>query len=110
MPQDPDIQVVFNLNDHTIEVLGLKNTVSGAFQNAATVTLTMRDIAGTEVVGVTWPLTVPFVAASSGDYRETIDKALVVNVGSRYVAEVTAAQAGLDAFWRVPIRIEHRES
>lgn len=96
-------------NDTVIEVTGLQNAVDSSYLNAATVTVTINDSAGTEVVS---SQALSYVAASNGNYRATLDKALIASltIGSRYFAIITAAESGIDAQWRMPLLMQYRES
>ena len=101
---------IYISNDTLFEVNGLQNALDSTYQNSATVTMTIKDSAGTEVTGISWPLTFSYVAASNGNYNVTVDKAISVSQGARYFAEITAAQAGVDGFWRIPLLGAYRES
>lgn len=98
-------------NDTVLEVKGLKNEVTGAFLNAATVTATLSDSAsGAEVSGQSWPVTLAYVAGSDGDYRATLSYAMSLTANGRYTASITAdAGAGLRAQWSVPCRAQTRQ-
>ncbi len=103
-------QVIFYLNDMIIELLGLQDGVTLAYLNAATVTVTLVDCdTGTEVVGQSWPLTMPYVAASNGDYRATLISTLTLVVGDLYIAKISAVESGLNGYWELPLTVEKRK-
>jgi len=86
-------------NDIVAEIIGLKNAVSLAFMNTATVSVLFTDTAGATVLT---SQTLSYVAASDGDYRVTIDKAAVsavLTLGERYTAIFTSVDGGIDGSW-----------
>jgi hypothetical protein len=95
-----NIHVLHVGNDAILEVQNLKNELSGASLNAATVTVTLVDADGEQVTGDTWPKTMAYVAGSNGTYRCTLVYGLGLVDGERYTAQITAnAGAGLRAVW-----------
>lgn len=101
-------KTIFINNDTLAKLTGLQNPVDSAFLNTATVSVTIKDLSGSEVDGVTWPITLAYVAASNGDYEGIIDKAVVLVEGNRYFLEFTASLSGIDGFWRVPVEAAFR--
>ena len=95
------VHVIFADNDNVIEVTDLKNLVDGAFQNAATVTVTITDSDGNEVAGETWPLTLPYVSGSEGDYRANLADTISFVATNEYTADVIA-DAGANGRARWP--------
>lgn len=82
--------IIYIINDNVIELTGLQNAVDEAYQNTATVTVTVKDADDVDVVGETWPLTMNYVSGSNGDYRANLADTLTLVDGSRYYATVTA--------------------
>ncbi len=102
-------QVIYNLNDNLLELIDLKDVVADAFVNGATVTVTLVDSDGVEVVGDTWPLAMVYVVASNGLYRATLKDTLTLVVDALYTAQIDADDgAGRAAYWEFPIRAETR--
>lgn len=91
-------------NSTVIEVQGLQNSVDETYQNAATVTCTLTDLAGASLAGETWPKTMVYVAASNGNYRATLSHEIAMVVGSRYLYDITAVQSGSVARWRGQVK------
>ena len=102
--------IVLVNNDNVVELNGLRNPVTGEFLNAATVDITITDPDGVEVTGETWPLTIPYVAASNGIYRVILDKVIDFIAGVRYTAVINAAESGLDAKWTLTYLAQVRDS
>lgn len=100
------MSILLYKNDNLIEVDELKDEVAGSFLNAATVTADLKDSAGA-AIGST--ITLTYVAASNGKYQGTVPDTLVVNLGDRIIAEITA-DSGPDkrAFWIVGLVVEKR--
>lgn len=97
----------FHLNDNEVELGALRDR--DGFINDADVTVTIKDSAGAEVSGVTFPLTMDYVAASEGVYRAVVDKALAVAEGKSYRAEITvSASGGRDGFWDIDFKARRR--
>lgn len=95
-----NIHVLYVSNDHVLEVSGLKNELTGAALNGATVTATLVDDTGADVGGDDWPKTMNYVASSAGVYRCSLSYAMTLTAGSRYEARITAdAGNGLRAYW-----------
>ncbi len=101
-------RVAFVSNTNLLEVIGLKDAVTGAFINGATVTATIKDKAGAVVLGQTFPVTLAFVSGSNGDYRATLVKALLLVDDTEYIAEITATDTAGDGFWEFPFVSETR--
>jgi len=96
--------------DNVVQLGGFQNAIDSSYLNSATVTCTIKDTSGTAVTGISWPVTLDYVAASNGIYRATIDKAIVLTYGSIYHVEITAAESGIDGFWRIPIQATYKDS
>lgn len=89
-------------SDQLLTVGGLRDTVTGAYVNMATVEATMYEADGlTEVGGQTWPLALSYVPASDGDYVGILQDARMLEDGRVYWIEVVA-DAGADVIktWR----------
>ena len=95
--------------DNVVQLGGFQNAIDSTYLNAATVTCTIKDTSGNEVSGISWPVTLDYVAASDGIYRATIDKAITLTFGNIYYVEITATESGIDGFWRIPIHARYRD-
>jgi len=96
-------------NDTVINLTGFQNAISSSYLNAATVAAVVKDLAGTTVIS---SQTLDYVAASNGNYRAVVDKADVnlLSVGLTYFVEITAAEGGVDKFWRVPVLMSYLDT
>lgn len=104
-----NVNVIYTANDTVIEVKGLKNEVTGAFLNSATVTATLVDAAGSQVAGETWPKTLSYVTGSDGIYRATLPYTMSLAAGGRYEAQITAnGGSGLRANFALPVLAKSR--
>lgn len=103
-----DNRVLFFKNSNILRVTGLKDGLTGAFLNAATVTATVTTLGGAELLGGTWPVTLDYVPASDGDYEVALLSTLNVEVKQRYIAEISAAQSGKTAFWSFGFTVVNR--
>jgi hypothetical protein len=95
----------FVANTNVLELRGLKGAIEDQFVNNATVSVTIRDAGGANVSGVTWPLSLDYVADSAGDYRAVIPHGAALVSGRQYTAEISV-DAGADrvGFWRYVFR------
>lgn len=77
-------------NTNLVELIGLKDAITGDFILDAAVTVIVKDAHGDEIDGQTWPTAMAFVEASDGDYRAVIehDAALVAGEECTAVIEV----------------------
>lgn len=102
------IEDIYINNDSLIELIGLKDTVLDTFINDATVVATIYDDTGTVVTGISWPLTIPYVTSSNGEYRAVLDKAIVLTKGNLYTLVITAVKDPLDGEWTTYLRARKR--
>ena len=89
-------------NTNLLELFRLKSAVENTYINDATVTVTLKDEAGTEVTGQTWPLTLTYVPSSNGDYRGIISEDCEFTEGEPYYA-IIEANAGVNRYghWEI---------
>ncbi|MCK7495202.1 MAG: hypothetical protein MZW92_31975 [Comamonadaceae bacterium] len=90
-------------NEHLIELDAPQNAADNSYLNAATVTVTIKNAAGVNISGETWPKTMTYVTASAGKYRATVSDALALVPGQFYIAHITAESGGLTGNWQIPL-------
>ena len=66
----------------------LTNSVTGAIDTGASVTVTLKDSSGVDVLGMVWPA--PMTHDSGGLYRATLDESLEIIRGATYTACIDA--------------------
>ena len=82
-----------------------------AYINNATVSVTLKDRAGADVAGESWPLAMNYVAGSNGVYRATLAFALALQDGKPFTAEIIAdGGLGLRGGWSFPLKARLRKS
>ena len=97
-----NVLYLYKDNDMVIELDGLKNEVSGTYINDASVTFSLKTMAGAAVAGQTFPAAMPYVPASNGLYRATLSDLVEMVKGTRYIVEISVeAGAGLNGKWEV---------
>lgn len=97
-------------NTLVVSVEGLKNSITDNYENAATVQVTITDSDGDEVVGETWPKTMPYVSGSDGNYRVTLASSLLTDLDNNYSAVITADDGGgSNAQWNIDINLNERK-
>lgn len=95
-------------SDNVLTLTGLYDNINAAYENAATVYVTLTDSNGTQVTGETWPLLMNYVSASNGNYRATLTDSLSVVSGKTYTATVTA-DAGTGAYYERKVDIDYTD-
>ena len=100
-------------NDNDIKISGLRDSDSGSYLNAETLTYAIVNEAGTTVTGATGTLT--YQAASDGDYLGVVDASVMVLTGTvpftltgTFFVEVTVSGSGYDGFWRREVTVGYR--
>lgn len=102
------MDVIYRANTNVVEVPSLTNGLTDALVTGATVTCTIVDAAGTQVVGATgfsWPISLSAVSGATGSYYGVLPHTLTLAAGTVYYAQI-AADAGVDlqGYWEVPVR------
>jgi Ethanolamine utilization protein EutJ (predicted chaperonin) len=102
------MDVLLLLNDMICEVAGLKNAVSGDVLTAATVTVSVKDLDGVDVPGVSWPVTA--TGDGAGTYQATLPDTMSLTLGQKYRIDIDAdAGGGLRGHWVRSARALNRE-
>ncbi len=103
-------KAIFINNDTLFKLSGLKDgAAGGSFLNAGTVSVTIYDDQGVQVPGISWPVTMAFVASSNGDYEGAVDKAIQLVAGQQYVARITAVEGTINGEWDINLFADLRE-
>ena len=90
---------IYIANDNVLVLDGLKDIVSDAYVNSATVTAQLKTTTGTDVGG---PLALGYVPGSSGRYRATLEEDLPLEDQTAYEVHIDAdAGSDLKAHWEV---------
>lgn len=84
---------MLTINDQCITLSGLKDKITAAFVNDATVAVTVSKD-GSNVSGETWPLSMAYISASDGDYRAVLTSLLDIAVGDSVIIDVSVLTAG----------------
>lgn len=105
----PDSITLYKVNDQVVEVTGLKNNVTGAFLNAATVTATLKDKNGNAVTGLS-SLTLAFLAGTNGNYRGQVEQTFDPAPGRGYVLHIDSDEGGVVGHWEIPVIVEVRRT
>lgn len=86
---------LLSLNDQCITLEGLTDKTDGSFVNDATATVTLKKN-GVDVSGESWPLAMPYLAASNGDYRAIIQSTVDISDGEKVevIVDVTTPGGG----------------
>lgn len=101
------LKILYSNNDMLVELEGLKNAITGAHINNATVTVTVQR-AGTDVEGATFPITMDYVSGTRGVYRGVVPAALEVSEGETVDVIVSVSGGGLVAEFKCPAKVKDR--
>ena len=101
-------QTVYIRNDNLLRLVGLQNIDGESYQNAATVTVTIKDRAGVLLTGQDQPISLAYVADSNGEYSGLLYKELEWELNEPYIAEVKAVSGGLTAIWLMRLTARNR--
>ena len=75
------LTVAGSFDANGVPLTGVTDAITGAAVTSATVEATIEDLAGTELAGVSWPLSLPHVGTPDGTYRANISDDLVTTPG-----------------------------
>jgi len=95
--------LTINLGSHNVvELRDLKNTVTGAIDTGATVSVTLKDSSGSVITGP-----VSMTHDSAGLYRATLDHDISIVAGTTYTATVDAVGSGGEVrLWSVAVKAQ----
>lgn len=105
-----DVQLILKSNSNLLTLDQLKDVANDNFLNAATVTVTLKDLDGNSISGESWPLAMSYVSGSDGKYIATVAAAISVVEGDEVEAHVSAVESGLTYSAEVPCRVVTRRS
>jgi len=77
-------------SDNLVKVVDLYDVAAASYVTSATVEGTLYDKSGTEVTGVTWPITLSYQAGTDGEYHGVIPDAANITAGKRYSLHIEA--------------------
>ena len=96
-------------NNNVIELQSLTNGITDVVDVAASVTVTIKDSAGVNVTGQSWPATMAH--NTGGTYQAILDEALVLIPNRMYTAHVDAVGSGSEVgHWELSIKAITRTS
>lgn len=102
---------VFVANTNMLELIGLRSEVEEEYINDAAVSVTIKTKAGVEVSGAAWPLSMPYVAASNGDYRVVLSEDIAFEHKADYIAYIDAdAGVGRVGHWELAFEARTRHA
>ena len=93
-------------NSNTLELLGLRNNITGSYINTATVAASLETLRGVSVQAE--PIVLTYVADSDGCYRALLDADISIENNTRYKLTMTAQGEGLKATWEDYIQAKIR--
>lgn len=94
--------------DNLIHVESLKNMVTGAYINDATITATLYDSDDVAVTGAS-SISVAYVASSLGEYAGVFADTISLTEGDEYDAEITIIGDTFQTKYRLPLTAAYKE-
>ena len=102
------IKTLILLSDNLLKLDGLQNSDTLAYLNSATVTARVLKPDGTEVAGVSWPITLSHDGGTTGIYKGTLPDTMTLTAGWEVTIEITAdAGAGLRRVVTIPAFVDN---
>ena len=89
--------------DNHINITALKRTSDDTIIADAVIQCTMTDLDGVPVAGITWPITLPAVSGSPGDYTGLIPAAAALERNTYYQLHMDATGGGYSHKWVVTV-------
>lgn len=100
------MEVLLIENDQTIKVLGVRDEISGEYQNTAVVTAEIKNKNGSTVSGV---MTLEYVDDSDGDYRGNIDNDVPLVNNRSYIVEIIVTFDSFKGTWHFTRTAQFRQ-
>lgn len=102
------MDIIYVDNTGVVELDGLKNAITGAFENTATVNARIQ-YQGVDIAGETWPIDLVYVTSSNGLYRGLLLHSLDMTGGRVYTAIVNATAGSLIGEWNCKVLAKDRQ-
>lgn len=105
------MDVLYIDNDHFPRLKDFYNRDTQAFDQGATVTVRITDMADVDVDvngAPAWPITMAYVAGTDAEYTGVIDKLVALVVDTQYKVKITAVSGSYNAFWDIPVIAKRR--
>lgn len=105
-----NIETLWIDNDNLLRVTGVRGGANDVYLNAASAEVTLVDAdTGTALSGQSWPLALPYISGSNGDYEVTLPFAIQTTDKQQIRAEVVIdGGAGLRLSIRQPVVASYR--
>ena len=98
--------IFFQGNTQVITILGLQDSITGAFLNSATLLATLIDEYNNQVVGCIG-VSLAYVVGSSGNYQGVFgDASFIPDVGTGYTLVITGSQTSPAVSIRLELLVE----
>ena len=94
--------IIYVGNNNLLTLSGVTNCATGVIDTSAAVTVTLKDKAGANVTGQTWPATMAHT--TGGTYRATLDADLALTANREYTAFIEATGSnGAVGHWELAL-------
>ena len=97
-PADKDLKTIgvfFADNDNEVVLKGLREGLTGAFVNNASLTFTVYDLCENALSGGS-AISMPYITASNGNYRGILPGTVGISAGTQYRVVITASNYNLE--------------
>jgi len=103
----PQVLYLYPLNTQVITITELQDQQTGEFLIDANVTATLIDRRGIPDP-VLRDITLAFVAGTDATYQGQVPDTFNAKLGGGYTLQITATQAGVQAFYSIPVIVQLR--
>jgi len=103
----PLVRSLLTETDNLVEVQGIKDQSTRAWENAATVTMTLKDSLDATVSGADG-VSLTYLTGSNGVYQGTLEDGLTLTVGDSYTLEIDV-DAGSDKIRKIKVKMLAKE-
>lgn len=83
--------------------------MTGAYSNAATVTATLYDSAGSAVSSFT-SINMVYLAGTNGNYRGTVSQTFNPSPSTEYILKIDGTESGADIHIEIPCTVKVRRT
>jgi len=104
----PSVIYLFPQNTQTLNIVGLQDSVTGSFLDAADALATLYDQRG-NADDVLNGIALGYVPGTEGNYLGTVPASFDARLGGGYSLVITAVQSGIQAQWTIPVIVSKRD-
>lgn len=105
----PAVLFLYPLNTQIIQITELQDQLTGEFLINATVSATLVDRRGNPDAVIN-DLELFYVTGTDATYQGQVPDTFDAKLGGGYILQITAQQAGVQAFYSIPVIVQLRQN